>query len=237
VTAPASRPHPDAKAPGAGGVSRGLQRAAARDRRRVLGALADLEDRRARARAELADLDARIAELEQRVALLDCLADLDVDDAEPPAGARATVLRGAAIRRVAITHLYAEQGAGRPVHYRDWLASLEHRGYVVLGKHPPATFLSSILRSPVLVRGREPGTYFIDEHTAHQLRQELAEGRAELRSLSAVIATHDGAAPPEMREQRARLTRTVRRLERQVAESEAVLAHPSDRTIASLGAA
>jgi hypothetical protein len=203
-------------------VSRSLARAAAGDRKRIAAAKADLEDRRARTLAELSDLEAQILALAERAELLDRLIGPDIQ-AGAAAETLGEVLRGAAIRRVAVAHLYAEHGAGHPVHYRAWLASLQQRGYVVLGKVPAATFLTNLQRSPLLIRGPEPGTYLIDERMAARLRQQLAEQQAELRDLEGVIAAHDGVAPGELREHRTRLTSAVRRLERQVAESDAVL--------------
>lgn len=204
-------------------VSRGLARAAASDRKRVAATKANLEDRRARTLAELRELDAQILALAERAELLDQLIGPDTEQAGHAATQLGEVLRGAAIRRVAVAHLYAEHGSGHQVHYRAWLASLQQRGYVVLGKAPAATFLTNIQRSPILIRGAQPGTYLIDERIAPRLRQELAEQQAELRDLAGVIAAHDGVAPGELLEHRTRLTSAVRRLERQVAESDAIL--------------
>jgi hypothetical protein len=204
-------------------VSRSLARAATSDRKRIAAAMADLEDRRARTLAELRDLDAQILALAERAELLDRLIGPDIEPVGPAAETLGEVLRGAAIRRVAVAHLYAEHGAGHPVHYRAWLASLQQRGYVVLGKVPAATFLTNIQRSPLLIRGPEPGTYLIDERMATRLRGQLAEQQAELHDFTGVIAAHDGVAPGELREHRTRLRSAVRRLERQVAESDAIL--------------
>jgi predicted nuclease with TOPRIM domain len=214
-------------------MSRSLVRAAISDRKRIAAAKADLEDRRARTLAELRDLDARILALAERAELLDRLIGPAIEQSGEAAETLGEVLRGAAIRRVAVAQLYAEHGAGHPVHYRAWLASLQQRGYVVLGNVPAATFLSNIQRSPLLIRGAEPGTYLIDERIAARLREQLAEQQAELRDLDGVIAAHDGVAPAQLREQRTRLTFAVRRLERQVAESDAILEPATNGALAS----
>lgn len=95
----------------------------------------------------------------------------------------------------------------------------------MLGKNPAATFLSNILRSPIVAHGPQPGTYLIDDTIAARLRRELAEHHAELRDLASVIAAGDGVAPIALREHRTVLSATVRRLERDVAESDAALKH------------
>jgi hypothetical protein len=216
-------------------VSRGLQRAAAGDRKRLAAASADLQDRRARTLAELRDLDAQIVALDERAVLLDRLIGPDIAQADHAATELGEVLRGPAIRRVAVAYLYAEHGAGRPVHYRAWLAGLQQRGYVVLGQRPAATFLSNIQRAPILVRGAQPGTYLIDECIAPLLRDQLAQSRAELRDLTARIAARDRVAGRGLRAQRSRLTRIVGRLERQVAESDAILQPATNGALASAG--
>jgi hypothetical protein len=91
----------------------------------------------------------------------------------------------------------------------------------VLGKNPAATFLSNILHSPIVAHRPQPGTYFVDDTIAPRLRHELAEHHAELRDLP--TGHRRGRRRRADRSARARTLRsaTVRRLERDVAESDA----------------
>jgi hypothetical protein len=208
-------------------VSNALRRAVANDRARIATAQARLHAERAGVHARLAELDAEIRALAERAELLDRLtgpAEHSTVDA-PARRDLGEVLRGAAIRRVATQLLYEQHGAGYAIHYRDWLAALQARGYVVLAKNPAATFLSNIVRSPIVAHGPQPGTYYVDDTIVARLRRELAEQHAELRDLANVIAAHDGVSPIALREHRTLLSATVRRLERDVAESDATLKH------------
>jgi hypothetical protein len=103
-------------------------------------------------------------------------------------------------------------------------------GIDIVGKDPVAAFLTNVSRSPVVVRGDQPGAYRIDTSVAAELRRELAEAEAELADVVAVIAQETNPGE-HLREHRAQLAAAVRRLEGKVAEAECVLAPANARRV------
>lgn len=197
-----------------------MQKAAAAERRRIDRQLARLAGR---ARGLTAELDAVHAE---RDALLEDRETLDHfivgDTTTPPPPApvsdRAVVLRGAAIREHAVRVLVEQHPVGAPIHYRDWFALLTAAGYVVAGAKPIATFLTSVSRSPVVVRSTAAGEYSID----HDYIRRAHEQHARLAEQLAAIETGGLDTVEEIvarREERAELTCRIRTLERGLAEA------------------
>ncbi|HEV7804497.1 MAG TPA: hypothetical protein VGO80_01645 [Solirubrobacteraceae bacterium] len=208
--------------------SSALRRAAAAERRRIDRIRARLEVREQRLREQLAAITLELTGLAERARVLDMVISPAAID-EPPstlireAIAPANVLRGQQLRERAAEVLLARHGAGVDVHYRRWLDDVLRAGYEIVAKDPPAAFLTTASRSPLVVRGDEPGTYRLDLERAQSLRRQLAEAEAELADLAAVIAREANPAS-SLREHRTRLTGSLRRLEREVAEVDRVLA-------------
>lgn len=188
----------------------------AQQRDRLAARLAKFEQDLQQARDEIAALDARAVIMDE------LLADPPENTLAGPVGG--VVLHGARIREVAIRLLYQERGCGIVVHYKQWFALLRDNGYVVLGKRPVATFLTTISRTPFIIREPEPGTYSIDGEAEGRVRQELVEAQAEFSDVCVVIA-RDGSSDAD-REDRTRLMARVRMLERQAAEAERIFAPP-----------
>jgi hypothetical protein len=138
------------------------------------------------------------------------------------------VLRGRDLREAATRVLFLTRGPDREVHYREWLDEVLRAGIDVVGKDPVAAFLTNVSRSPIVVRGDEPGAYRIDSSVAAKLHRELAEAEAELADVVAVIAREPNVGT-DLREHRARLSAAVRRLEGQVAEADRVMAPHAGR--------
>jgi hypothetical protein len=206
--------------------SSGLRRAALAEHGRIERVRRRLEERERRLHAELDEVRSQIALLDERSALLSKVASppaaLGAAGERAPAPAPHTVLRGRELRERAARLLFERYGAGSDVHYRRWLDDVLAAGYEIVAKDPPAAFLTTASRSPLVVRGEQPGTYRIDLGRAHAVRRRLAEAEAELADLAAVIAREPNPSA-ELREHRTRLTATLRRLERETNEVDAVL--------------
>ena len=220
------------------GPSSALRRAAMSEHGRIERVRARLEAREQRLLEQLAEVRAELVAVGERSRLLaEVLGPVAsvpaAEDDETGAGV-GVVLRGSELRERAAQILFERYGAGRDVHYRQWLDDVLAAGCDVAAKDPPAAFLTTASRSPVVARGAEPGTYRIDPALADALRRELAEAEAELADLTAVIAREPNPGD-ELREHRTRLTASLRRLERAVAEAERVLGSPA-RAAAGAGA-
>ena len=139
-------------------------------------------------------------------------------------------LRGAGLREQALRVLATEVGIREPVAYRDWYRLLREAGFVVLAKRPVAAFLTTVTRSPMIQRGAEPGTYYIEPSIIEDIKQELAERRAELGDLESHLAIRPPSTSPLQRH-RLNLMASVRRLERQVSEGERILAAHRDAVL------
>lgn len=203
--------------------STGLRRAAAAERQRIERIRLRLEAREQRLREQLDEVRAELAGLDERCQLLERVVGANVTpqaSAEPSGSG--TVLRGRRLRERAAQILLTRHGANTEVHYRRWLDDVLGEGYDIVAKDPPAAFLTTASRSPLVVRGAEPGTYRVDPSRAEVLRRELAEGEAELADLAAVIAREPNPSE-SLREHRTRLTAALRRLERDVGEADRVL--------------
>jgi hypothetical protein len=198
----------------------------ARHRERLLAAKATLHE-------ELDRIEASLAEVDDRDALLARLAGPQTAPESParewvvadarPDGARAErLLRGPTIRRTAVQVLLDQPGRPEALHYRDWYERLVAAGYAVDGKDPLAVFLTQISRSPVITRGTTTGVYSLDPQAPSRLRQRLDELHAELRSLSSTPDTTADLAA--IRARRAEVTSHIARAERALEEAESLLA-------------
>jgi hypothetical protein len=132
------------------------------------------------------------------------------------------VLRGARLRIEATRLLMRHVGPGRPTHYREWYDLFLQGGFILLGKRPEAAFLTAVGRSPIVRRGEEPGTFFIDLALAGELATDLAEVQAELADLESVLARDPNPAS-HLRQYRVKLLARRRQLDSRVSEAEAAL--------------
>lgn len=212
-----------------------LRRAAERERQRLERARRKLTAKRESLHDELARLDSELDKLGDRERLLGELvpdtpatatADRDEASASPADG---HVLKGAAIRERAARAYYLAHGPDKALHYRRWFELLIAEGVEIAGKDPIATFLTNLGRSPVVVRGDEPGSYAIDPTAPDRLRGKLGELQAELRDLTDVIA-RQVTPTDQLRDHRAQLTSQIRQLEGHIAEAQRVLAPPVEDT-------
>lgn len=209
-----------------------LRRAALGDRTRLERAQERLRAQQESLREELKRIDRELAALDRRIGTIDA-----VLGAPSPAGSAVgggwavseqprPPLRGAEIRKQAARRFFLAHGAGRGLHYRRWFDLLVADGTEIAGRDPLASLLTNLNRSPVVVRGDQPGTYAIDPHAPERLRVELGEREAELRDVSRVMA-HEVSPSPRLREHHARLASGISRLEGLLAEAEDVL-RPAD---------
>lgn len=219
--------------------SKTLTRAVRVELDRLARAAARIDKRHAALRAELEELEQERVLLRRRDALLRKLGEQESAisperAAVPNNGGTADeheVLRGAQIREQAATLFFRRHGAGKALHYRHWLDLLTERGMEISGKDPAATFLTNLSRSPVVVRGEEPGTYAIDSAAPAGLRGRLSELNAELVDLASVVADQDHP-PPDLLRHRADLLSEIRKTERLLAEAVRVLGAVEDDGLA-----
>lgn len=203
----------------------------ARHRERLLAARADLRDELDRVEASLAEIADRAALLSRLAPENDALAAAETarhaeSRSAAPTPDGGSVLRGPAIRQAAVRVLLNHPERPEAVHYRRWYALLTEAGYTVAGKDPLAVFLTQVSRSPVVIRGTQTGVYAVDPQAPRRLRERLADLHAELRSLASTpTATADLAA---IRARRREITAETSRTERALEEAEALLAPIGD---------
>jgi hypothetical protein len=194
-----------------------LVRAAAAERMGLLRERERLSARRDGVARQLAALEQRLADAEERLDLIDRLAPEAANVHPLPARAAREGLTGAAIRRAAIEVLAArEQGPGA-IHYKDWFALLEQAGHQVAGKDPLAVFLTQLARSPLVRRSTQAGVYELDLGAPVRLRRRLDQLHAQLAERS---RTTPGS--PE-RAERDRLLAEIATAERALDEAERTL--------------
>jgi hypothetical protein len=151
----------------------------ARHRERLFAAKANVREELDRIEASLADVedrDALLARLVGRQTGPESAAREGVVAEARPAGVPAErLLRGPAIRRAAVQVLLDQPGRPEALHYRDWYERLMAAGYAVVGKDPLAVFLTQISRSAVITGGTKTGVYSLDPQAPRRLRQRLDE--------------------------------------------------------------
>ncbi len=200
-----------------------------------------LHARRETLAAQLDEIDASLAALDERESLLDRLAPERpstgaANGAEPgqphprkrlAAEARddmatngdRTALRGPAIREVAVS-LLAARGGADALHYRAWFDLLTDAGYQVAGKDPLAVFLTQLSRSPLIRKSTQAGVYEIDRDAPHRLTRKLSSLQTKLRETTNAPSTPNLG---EIRAQREELVNAIRHVERALEEAERVL--------------
>jgi hypothetical protein len=204
-----------------------LTRAAQHERQQLEAHRGRLVDRALTVEHELAALRSELVHVDGRIRLLDALLETSQSAASPVVAAdfSPVVLRGAQLREQAARVLAEKVGVRTQVQYRDWFRWMEEAGFVVLGKRPRATFLTSVRRSPVTRAGDEPGTYWLDPAAPHRLATELSELQGELNDLDSVL--HREPKPnPSLVTHRKALLANIRRVKRELAEAESILATP-----------
>ena len=226
--------------------SRRLLAAAAAERDTLRRQRDDLIDRRQQLQREIAQIDVELAALEGHDDLLGRLGGgLDAGEgAADAAGSSATVqqtdggsseahrvLRGPAIRQVAVQVLLADPRRPEALHYREWFALVQQAGYTIAGKDPLAVFLTQLSRSPVVRRGTQSGVYEIDLAAGDRLRHQLDDRQHQLRNLTAHAAA--SANLGEVRARRTGLTQEIDKLEKALQEAEAVLSVQPGRLAAA----
>ena len=186
--------------------------------------------RRCRVQAELDEIEASVAELDERLALIGRLAGeestreqprIDAEHDSPPKEAP-SVLRGPAIRAAAVRVLLAHPRRPEALHYRQWFALLAESGYSVAGKDPLAVFLTQLSRSPLVRRGTQSGVYELELQAPACLRGRLQDLQAQLRELTATPAS-ETADLSSVRGRRMALNLEIGKVEKALEEAEATL--------------
>jgi hypothetical protein len=198
-----------------------LRRAAQAEHQRVGVAVEQIEERLRELDAERTRLRDQRSRLKHRQQILEQVMDPDSGGTidESPG----VVLRGSRLRVEASRVLLAHAGPNRPTHYRDWYELFLQAGFIILSKRPDATFLTAVSRSPVVRRGDEPGTYYIDPSLAADLSSQLSEVQAELSDLEDVLAREPNPKAA-LRQHRVSLLATRRHADARLSEAEASLA-------------
>lgn len=115
----------------------------------------------------LAD-DARVRAEAQEAALRD-LGELVGIDSQLRLEQLDSRLGGQRLQEIAVQVLADQNPGGGPIHYKDWYRLLREAGYVVSGKDPQATFLSSVSRSPhVRSVGNRSGLYVVADDSCNE---------------------------------------------------------------------
>jgi hypothetical protein len=195
-----------------------------------------LTNERARLLAELRELDEALAAADRRLDVLAQLVgsprpptlgrdDAPRDDAPSLAPANNTdsrpVLRGPAIREVAVQVLIARPELIEALHYRRWFELLVQAGYQVAGKEPLAVFLTQLSRSPVVRKAAEPGIYELDRQAPLRIRERLERLQSELREVT--VAPNGPIELAAVRARRHELDVAISQQERALEEALRVL--------------
>jgi hypothetical protein len=210
-----------------------LVRAVAAERRVLERRRGQLARKRERVLAQLEPIDRALAEIDERVALLQRLAgDLPTGNgtvnALSVARAGGKRLFGAAIRETAVRTVRSQPQAVEALHYRDWYELVRRAGYVIAGSDPLAVFLTQLTRSPVVQRSTQPGVYALDLAAPQRLRGELDRLKRELRE--AATAESHGADLGSVRARRRKLQLSIDRHEQALDEAlRALTPGPNER--------
>ena len=183
-----SLPHPSGR----------LVRAAAAEHEALARHRANLLEQRNALIAELRQMDAALTEADDRLRVLAELAG-EREPSPRQAGAAGDgdtaglidahvggsvealspetrrLLRGPAVREVAVHVLLGQPRRIEAIHYRDWYALVTGAGHAVAGKDPLAVFLTQVTRSPVVRKAGQAGVYEIDRGAAERIRARLQE--------------------------------------------------------------
>jgi hypothetical protein len=147
--------------------------------------------------------------------------------------ARLPVLRGPAIREIAVRVLINQPEHIEALHYRRWYELLGQAGYSVAGKDPLAVFLTQVTRSPVVRKGTQPGAYEVDRQAPLRIRRRLEGLQAELREVT--VEPHAPIELASVRARRHELDLAISQQERALEEALRVLRR-EEPAAASVGA-
>lgn len=209
-----------------------LARAAIAEREGLQRHRAKLAGQRDALLAKVAEMEAGVRALDERIAVLDGLAGARESENGVQGGPPTTTsmlsgtkegvpLQGPAIRTTAVRVL-SEHVEGRgPVHYRRWFELLAEAGYDVAGKDPLAVFLTQVSRSPLVRRTTRAGIYELNRSAAEDLRARLRRLHVELGSLTAPPT--DAASLADARQRRDQLLATIGKTERALQEALDIL--------------
>jgi len=184
-----------------------------------------LLETRQRVRAQLAEVEAALGEIDERAVLLERLAGPSPQQTSPARLHReaqpAPVLRGPAIRHAAVRTLLDHPARPQALHYREWYDAVRAAGYEIAGKDPLAVFLTQLSRSPVVRKGTQNGVYELDRAAPRRLRRRLEELHEDLRRLTATPGSTVDLA--SIRTRRAQLNVEIGQVEKGLAEAEGIL--------------
>jgi hypothetical protein len=215
---------------GSSAPSARLLRAVAAERSDLVRRRNGMLERRHRLQAELDEIEASMAELDERLMLIDRLAGGDrggerprIDAEDVPKPSASSTLRGPAIRAAAVSALLAHPRRPEALHYREWFDLLTEAGYSIAGKDPLAVFLTQLSRSPVVRRGTQSGVYELELQAPARLRVRLQDLQAQLRELTTAVSS-ETTDLSSIRDRRIALNLEIGKVERALEEAEQTLA-------------
>jgi predicted nuclease with TOPRIM domain len=192
--------------------------AAQTEHKRLERKRSQLSKKREDLQAKVDELDAEMEALDQEIVVLEGLTSHGKSSANLKLTVGgATVLRGAAIREIAVPLLMHERGHA-PVHYREWLGLLEDKHYEIHGKRPDAVFLNQVIRSPLVRATTNAGYYQLDLNAPEQLSARLRHEQEQVANWMQQIPT-DAASFERHHERERELKAAVAKTERELREA------------------
>jgi hypothetical protein len=202
----------------------------AREREKLAGELRRVDE-------ALASIDTRLTDLRRLVPIPGSEAGGD-GSAVADIGSRATtgspqdalererrhVLRGPAIREIAVQVLIGQQTHIDALHYRHWYELVCEAGYAVAGKDPLAVFLTQVSRSPLVRKATQPGIYEVDRQAPLRIRHRLEKLQRELGAVASELSVPTDLAA--VRARRHELDLAISQQERALEEALRVLEAP-----------
>jgi hypothetical protein len=225
-----------------------LLRAAVAEQTDLLRYRERLTRERARRVNELRQLDDALTATDRRLEVLAELAgappesdpaSISACTANATAGARddtsdeTPVLRGPAIRELAVRVLLDQPEAIDALHYRRWYEILVQAGFRIAGKDPVAVFLTQLSRSPLVRKTSSPGVYEVDRQAPLRIRNRLERLQAELREVT--VTAPGPVALGTVRARRHELDLAISQQERALEEALRVLDGKRDEAAARAG--
>lgn len=192
--------------------------AAQTERKRLERKRSQLSQKRVDLQAKVNELAEQLEALDQEIVVLEGLTTHGQSSTRLELTiAGATLLKGAAIREIAIPLLIHERGS-IPIHYREWLSLLEEKHYEIQGKRPDAVFLNQVTRSPLVRATTNAGYYELDLAAPGQLRDRLQREQEQLaRGMQEI--PQDAAGFERHRERELELKAAVNKTERELREA------------------
>jgi uncharacterized protein YoxC len=203
-------------------TSQRFSRAARAERDRLARKRSQLYQRREQLQGKVDSLDEELEAVDKQLQMLEDFAassasTIQIREVEQPGEDIFELLSGSMIRMIAVPLLLREHGQG-PIHYRDWYALLNRKGFAVAGKRPDAVFLNQVNRSPLVRPSTKSGYYALDLDAAEQLKEQLRAQQAELGELMRSVPDNSDALEAHRLQQR-ELTTAISRTERDLREA------------------